>query len=357
MSGSGAASWPVAWQWVLLLAVSAAISFICDAIHLPGTLLLAPLIGGILLGVNGLRLSVPRLPYVGAQAVIGAVVATAITPTILASFAREAALFSGIVGATLLASAGIGWAISRSGLIPGAAAVYGISPGAAGPMVLLSEAQGADPRLVAFMQYSRFLLVALGAALVARFWAGTDMARAPHPVWFSPVDWKNLAMVTLLAVLSQAAARMLRLQAWALLGPMLFLSVLHAGGWLSIELPRWLLVSAYTLIGWHIGLGFSLDNWKHARRALPVIVAASLCLIGFCTLFAWCLTRFAHIDGLTAYLATSPGGIDSIAIIAASAPGVDIHFVLALQAVRLLLVIVLAPPLVRMVVRYSPHLR
>jgi uncharacterized protein len=96
---------------------------------------------------------------------------------------------------------------------------------------------------------------------------------------------------------------------------------------------------------------------QHARQALPVVAGAALCLMAFCGLLAWCLTHFAHIDALTAYLATSPGGLDTVAIIAASTPRVDLPFVLALQAVRLLFVIALAPLITRFVVRHSPHLQ
>jgi uncharacterized membrane protein AbrB (regulator of aidB expression) len=46
-----------------------------------------------------------------------------------------------------------------------------------------------------------------------------------------------------------------------------------------------------------------------------------------------------------------------VAIIAASAHGVDVPFVMALQAVRLLFVIALAPWMTRLIVRHSPHLR
>ena len=88
-----------------------------------------------------------------------------------------------------------------------------------------------------------------------------------------------------------------------------------------------------------------------------MVVAAALCLMGLCGALAWCLTRLAHTDALTAYLATSPGGLDSVAIIAASAPHVDLAFVMALQAVRLVFVICLAPVITRLVVRHSPHLR
>ena len=158
------------------------------------------------------------------------------------------------------------------------------------------------------------------------------LALAALSALIGPVHWGNLGMVLVLAAVGQQAARVLRVPAWALLGPMLLLSALHAAGWLAIDLPLWLLAAAYALLGWHIGLGFRRDFMRHAGRALPVVAGAALCLIGLCGFLAWCLTRLAHIDALTAYLATSPGGLDSVAIIAASTPRVDLQFVLALQS-------------------------
>ena len=60
------------------------------------------------------------------------------------------------------------------------------------------------------------------------------------------------------------------------------------------------------------------------------------------------LVHAAGIDPLTAYLATSPGGMDSVAIIAASS-NVDMSFVMALQAVRLVIVLLVGPPLARFI--------
>jgi membrane AbrB-like protein len=138
---------------------------------------------------------------------------------------------------------------------------------------------------------------------------------------------------------------------------MILLSVLHAAGWLQIDLPRWLLAAAYACLGWHIGLGFRREALIHAGRAMPVVIVAALTLMGFCAALAQCLVKFTGTDALTAYLATSPGGLDSIAIIAGSTPQVDMPFVLALQSVRLLFVIGLAPLITRFVVKHSPHLR
>jgi len=88
-----------------------------------------------------------------------------------------------------------------------------------------------------------------------------------------------------------------------------------------------------------------------------VVAGSALCLMALCAVLAWCLTRVAKVDALTAYLATSPGGLDSVAIIAASTPRVDLAFVLALQSVRLLFAIAFGPLIARLVVRYSPHLQ
>ncbi len=337
--------------------LSAAFSLVWSAIGLPAALLLGPLVAGIVFGMNGVRLSVPGRLYLGAQAMIGAMVSASITPVIVTTFGDNWLLFSAVVLSTLAAGAVLGWLISRSGLIAGATAVYGMSPGAAAAMVIQAEANGADARLVAFMLYVRVLFVVLAAALAARLWAGA----APHGLsasaWTAPVHWTNLVSVLVLAALGQQAARWLRLPSWALLGPMLLLSALHASGVLAIELPRWLLAAAYAVIGWHIGLSFRRDVLLHAWRALPVVAGAALCLMAFCWLLAWCLTRLAAIDALTAYLATSPGGLDSVAIIAASTPRVDVEFVLALQSVRLLFAIALAPLIAQFVIRRSRHLQ
>jgi membrane AbrB-like protein len=348
---------PVAVRWTALLALSTGVSLGLSASGLPAALLLGPMIAGIVFGVNGVRLEVPSAAYLGAQGMIGAMVAASITPSIVATFGQHYALLFAVVGATVFGATALGWLISRTGWIPGPTAVYGTSPGAAGAMVVLAEAEGADARMVAFMQYVRVLLVALVTALVARLWPGVVSGHTQGAGWFDPVEWSGLAAVVLIVVLAQQMARLLRVQAWAVPGPMFVLSVLHAGGWLPIALPRWLLAAVYGVIGWRIGLGFRREELIYARNALPVVIGAAVLLMSFCGLLACCLGRLAGVDPLTAYLATSPGGLDSVAIIAASTPGTDLSFVLALQSLRLLLVIGLAPVITRFVIRRSSHLQ
>jgi len=86
-----------------------------------------------------------------------------------------------------------------------------------------------------------------------------------------------------------------------------------------------------------------------AGKAMPRILLSVALLIAFCGGIAAALTRWWGIDPVTAYLATSPGGMDSVAIIAASSP-VDVPFVMALQVLRFLGVLLIGPPLAKFVV-------
>lgn len=64
------------------------------------------------------------------------------------------------------------------------------------------------------------------------------------------------------------------------------------------------------------------------------------------------LMHLLSVDMLTAYLATSPGGLDSIAIIAAGSR-VDIAFVMALQTMRLFTTLIFSPILSRYISRHA----
>jgi membrane AbrB-like protein len=95
-------------------------------------------------------------------------------------------------------------------------------------------------------------------------------------------------------------------------------------------------------------LSFTRKSLIHASRALPVILFSIAVLIGASGLLAVLLVYFAGIDPMTAYLATSPGGMDSVVIIGA-ATHADLSFVMALQTVRFLIVLLVGPPLARFI--------
>jgi membrane AbrB-like protein len=333
-----------ALQWALLLAGSALLAALFRLAGLPAALLLGPLVAGIVLSTNGGSLRVPRLPYIGAQAIIGCLIARAITPQILLAFLARWPLFLAVTLAVIAAASFSGWLLTRSGALPGTTAIWGSSPGGASAMMLMAEAYGADFRLVAFMQYVRVAFVALTASLVARLFVHAAAVGPANADWLSPVAILPLAGTLAIAAVGAVVAKALRRPALTMLLPMLIGSLLHAAGLLTIELPPMLLALCYALLGWNIGLGFTRKILAHASRALPQIAVGALGLIAFCGLLALMLNRLIGIDLLTAYLATSPGGMDSVAIIAASTH-VDASFVMSLQVMRFLVVMLIGPRL------------
>lgn len=338
-----------ATQWSVLLVLSLSLAAALEWIGIPAALLMGPMVGGILLGTNGSAIRVPRLPYLAAQTIVGCLIARSIDPQIVGTFLQSWPLFLSVVLAVLVASSVLGWLLSRWSVLPGSTAVWGSSPGGATAMMLMAQAFGADAQLVAFMQYMRVVFVASSAALVARFWLGIS-GSGVAVVWFPPIDWPGLAETAALAGIGGWIGVRTRIPAGGFLVPMVAGAILHAAGLITIELPPWLLATCYGMIGWTIGLGFTRKIILHASRALPQILLSILVLLFFCGGLALILNKGAGIDPLTAYLATCPGGMDSIAIIASSAK-VDLPFVMALQTVRFVLVMLLGPSMAKFVAR------
>jgi membrane AbrB-like protein len=126
--------------------------------------------------------------------------------------------------------------------------------------------------------------------------------------------------------------------------------MLHLSGAMEIELPRWFLTGTYALLGWNVGLNFTPAILAHALKAFPKVFMNVALLISFSAAVGYALTQVLGIDTLTAYLATSPGGLDSVAIIAASSD-VDVPLVMALQTIRFLTIVIAGPPIARFLAR------
>ena len=334
-------------QWISLVVLSAIIGGALLGMHAPAALLLGPLLAGVVLAANGGKVVFPVRLFVVSQGVIGCLIARMVPVSIVGDIVQHWPLFTIGVLAVVVASSLLGWMMGRLRLLPGTTALWGSSPGAASIMTIMAEDYGADVRLVAFMQYFRVLAVAAVAAMVAHMF-GIDTAAHTPPsiIWFPPVDALSLAETAGLAVAGPYLAKVLRIPAGAFLVPMVIGIVLVHFDLMKIELPTWLLAGAYAFVGWNIGLRFIRPLLIHAARSLPVVIAFTLVLIALCGAVAGLLVVGAGVDPLTAYLATSPGGVDSVAIISASSGG-DVSFVMAMQTVRLIAVLFLGPPLTR----------
>jgi membrane AbrB-like protein len=338
---------PTAGRWVVLLGASVLVAGLLQGARLPAALMLGPLAAAVLVQTAGGAVKVPRVGMAAAQAVLGCLVARSITPAILGGFASHWPVFLAVVAISIGASAGIGWTMSRLRTVSGTTAVWGMLPGAATIMMVMAEAYGADFRLVAFMQYLRVVLVATAASVVALLFAHGGGGRFAGG-YFPPIHLQDFTATAGVAVIGGGFGLASRIPGGVLLGPLALGAALNIAGWVRIELPPVVLIASYAAIGWNIGLRFTRDVLAAAARALPQSLGATALLMAFCGLLAWMLVVLLHVDPLTAYLATSPGGVDAAAIIAASTK-VDMPFVMALQTLRVIVVLAIGPAVARWV--------
>jgi membrane AbrB-like protein len=342
------AAWPIGGQWALLIVLSALLALGLVALRLPAALLLGPMLAAILVAASGGTTRLPVPPFYAAQAVIGCMIADKLPLSLFGEVGRNWPIFIGGVLSVIVAANLLGWLLARWRVLPGATAIWGASPGAATVMTLMSESYGADMRLVALMQYLRVVCCAIAASFVSRLWAEGGGTPTPTIVWFAATPPLALAGTLALAVIGVLAGLSGRVPGGALLTPLaLGLAVKGVFG-ADLALPMWLLAASYALVGWGIGSRFTPEIIGHAAHVLPRVLASILALIAICGGFAAILHFGAGVDPLTAFLATSPGGADSVAIIAASSK-VDLPFVMAMQMTRFILVIILGPAIARFV--------
>ncbi|CAI1898230.1 Putative ammonia monooxygenase [Serratia proteamaculans] len=339
-------------QWSILLLASLVLGFGLQTFHIPAALLLGPMIVGVAMGLLGATVRIPGNLFVAAQAVLGCMIAQSLSPAILTPLLDDWPLVLLVLIATLLASGISGWCLVRFSSLPGPTGAWGSSPGGASAMVAMAGDFGADVRLVAFMQYLRVLFVATAAAMVARIGLGDEAGHGSAALeWFPSLDWRFPATLGVAIVGAWLGPR-LRIPSGALLLPMIIGAALHSSGTMALQVPEWLLALAYTLIGWSVGLRFTRPIFLLALRTLPQMVVSIVALMLFCGLLAWMLTHFLPVDLMTAYLATSPGGLDTVAIIAAGSR-VDMSFVMAMQTLRLFTILLTGPAMARFISNHA----
>jgi len=336
-------------RWALLLGLSVLFGGALERIGLPAGLLLGPMIAAILLAIRGAGVSIPALPFQGAQAIVGCLVAASFNAGTVHMVAAHWPLFLGTTAATLTVAVLIGWLIARLGWLPGSVAIWGCMPGGAAAMVLMAQSYGAEWRLVAVMTYSRVVCVAGTASIVAALVGAHGGAHGPASIWFPAIDPVAFGETLLIAAIGAWLGLRLKLPAGPMIGTLILGAALNIAGLVRFELPGWLLAMSYAVVGWRIGLHFTRDIVRAAARALPRILLSIALLIGFSALLGMLLAKMGGVDPVTAYLATSPGGMDSVAIIAASTK-VDVPYVMALQALRFFACVVAGPALARFVV-------
>ncbi|WP_397458598.1 AbrB family transcriptional regulator [Pseudomonas asplenii] len=344
--------WPRPLQWLALILLAGSTGQLLKHADLPAGQFIGPMLVAIGFGVSGARIRIHRQAFRLGQGCIGLLAAHSMTLAVLEAMVDSWHLMLFATVLTVILSSVVGLAMVRFGGIQASTAAWGTSPGAASAMVAMADDFGADGRVVATMQYVRVVCVVVIGALVSHVLEAPASGGAQHAAAATQhgLDLFNLALTLATAAIGVLLGA--RLPAGALLMPLLIGSVLQLCGLLPITLPAWLLATAYGAIGCYVGLRFDRPTVLYVWKRLPAMILSAISLIALCAASAWLLAKWLGLDFLSVYLATSPGGLDTMAIIAVDTHS-DVGLVLAMQTLRLLAVICTGAFFARLVIRFA----
>jgi len=335
---------------VFLLLGAIGLAFFFRAVHLPAAWLFGPLVVSALFAVREWEaVHLPNSTYFAAQAVIGTALGAGFSPSTLLILPRHFGIFLFAVVFILLTSLLNGWILARHTRLAPATAFLGTMPGGAGAMAAMSDSLGADTRLVLTIQYVRLLIILASLALAGSFLDHHVLSTSTPAAALFPVVtfvWWKFGILVLLAGAGWLAGMKTPIPAGSFLVPTLLYFFLTLGGIKPGPWPWPVLAGAYLVMGVQIGGRFHPSTIALIRSVILPVLGTTILLLIASLVLAWVVAKDMGLDFASAYLAATPGGLDSVAAVATELH-VDTTIVLAMHLVRLLCVLIFGPWLVR----------
>lgn len=108
------------------------------------------------------------------------------------------------------------------------------------------------------------------------------------------------------------------------------------------------------IIGYTIGLSMTSDALHEMARQLPSMLVMTVLLIVLCAGIAYVISKLSDLDYHTSLLASIPGGLSQVLLLAEETKGVNLAVVTVTQLIRLMLII-LSMPLIVMLPFFSEN--
>ena len=338
-------------RWSAVAAGVVALSVALDRIGAPTPPLFAGFAAGIAFALLARwHLDLPRPATVLSQAVIGVTVGGYLQSSTLREVASNGVAVLLVCVTTLALSVVFGLLLSKLMPVDQATSSFGMIAGGAAGVISISRELGADERLVAVLQYTRVLLIVALTPLVAAVVFGIEST--PHlPVGGGTDSLTGVVFVALCAGIGIPLARLVRLPAGGLLGPMVVAAVFAlSGSSLTVGANEPVVLVAFALIGLEVGLRFTPASLRQAGALLPVAVLMILGLLAACAGLGLVLASLADVSRLDGYLATTPGGLSAVLALSVGSR-TNTTFILSVQLIRTFVMLLAAPPLARWIAK------
>jgi membrane AbrB-like protein len=332
-----------------VVAVAVAVTFLFDSLGLPSPSLFGGLVAGVLRALTfSARIGVPSSASTASQAVIGVAIGALVDLDTLRAVGQEWFPVLVVTVATLALSLVAGSLLRlQRGITPVTGAFSMIAGGASG-VTAMAQDLGADQRMVATMQYLRVLIIVSLMPVAATVVYGADTGGGDAVVAEDGPGWPlGLLFTVACSGVGLMLGRLTRFPVVSLLGPMVVAAGVDLGGLSGgAQVPVLLESAAFLVIGLQVGVSFTRESLRTIGRALPLALALIVGLILGCAGLGALLAESAGVSPLDGYLATTPGGLYAV-LATARGSGADATFVLAVQVIRLFVMLFTAPLVAR----------
>ena len=289
--------------------------------------------------LSGLVLDIPGFIRNICFIAIGLSMGAGVTPEVLETLGIWPVAFV-ILSLSLLGTFfGCRWILSRFWQFDRRSAILASSPGHLSFILGLSSQSNVDIPAISIVQSIRVMVLTVVVPFAVALLGLAEGQGGPRPPHMELV-----ALISLVPVALALGWVLLKVKAPAayLLGGMIASTVAHATALVEGQIPTWLAIMAFTIMGSIIGTRFSNISFKQLRRAagagLASVSVAAIMAIAAGSFAAWLLDMpLAQL-----LIAFAPGGLEAMAAMAVIMD-VDTTFVAAQHVFRLFLLTFLAP--------------
>lgn len=329
------------------LALGAIGGLIFYLLHMPLPWMLGAMTFTTIAAIAGVRISLMPRVRSAFVAVLGIMLGSQFSPAIFGHLQLWLISFIWLGLYVVVATWGIRWYYVKVARYDPVTAYFAAAPGGLSEMILAGGAFGGDEARISLAHGAR-ILVAVFVLSFGYRWFDGYAPPGVNPLGNTvPIELIDIFWLSLAGVVGYVVARLIRLPAHALVGPMFVSAALHMAGITASKPPQELVTLAQIVIGSMIGARFTGLALGLVLRGILLAVGATALLLGMAAAFGMAVTWTADLPFSSTLLAFAPGGLAEMSLIAL-ALGIDAAYVSSHHVVRIFMIIVAAPLVFRL---------
>ncbi|MEQ8326939.1 MAG: AbrB family transcriptional regulator [Parvibaculum sp.] len=340
--------WPPLYKILLALIVGSAGGWIANRFQVPLAWMLGAMGATTVAAMSGLPVALPVVFRLAMMAVLGVMLGSGFAPEILSRLGDWVVSLIGLAVYTIIATGVVALFLRKVAGYDPITAYFSAAPGGLSEMVLVGAQNGGDERIISLTHTSRILLVILALPFLMQLIFGyTPGPRVNGGVPLIEAQPFDMLVLTFCGIAGFILARLARLPAAAILGPMIFSAAFHLSGLTEAKPPTELVAAAQVVVGTTIGCRFAGVAMKLVARTVLASVGSTIILVAGGLLFAVLLHPLTGLPTIGLFLAFAPGGVAEMSLIAL-ALSIDAALVATHHIVRIFFIVVCTPLLFRL---------